>query len=123
MGSLSLSVVLLPWLVQQGQVVKSGLVLQLHLLYRSHRLELYYSTERLSLVKWISLGGLTISTAVTVYYAYLAISLHQSTYPIKDSHMIASVWSFMTVKWSAGLAYFSHLYRLRILGEREYNTF
>ena len=28
----------------------AGLVLQLHLLYRSHRLELYYSTERLNLV-------------------------------------------------------------------------
>ena len=39
------------------------------------------------------------------------------------SFMIAAVWSFMTVKWSAGLAYFSHKYKARIEGDREYNTF
>merc|ERR1712106_305142 len=101
----------------------AGLVLHLHMLFKVHRLELWYSAQRLSVLRGISLGGLLISTIVSIYYAYLAVSMHQPVYPIRDSFMIAAVWSFMTVKWSAGLAYFSHKYKARIEGDREYNTF
>merc|ERR1712055_593710 len=48
----------------------AGLVLHLHIVYKHHRLELYYSAYRLAVVRGIS-------TAVTIYYAYLKISMNQ----------------------------------------------
>merc|ERR1711874_6793 len=101
----------------------AGLVLHLHIVFTLHRLELWYSEYRLAVLRGISLASLCISTAVSIYYAYLATSMHQPVYPIQDSYLIAAVWAFMTVKWSAGLAFFSHKYRARIQGQREYNTF
>merc|ERR1712098_122046 len=99
----------------------AGLVLHLHIVYRQHRLELWYSSHRLAVVRGISLAGLCISTAVSIYYAYLAVG--QPVHPISDSYLIKTVWSFMTVKWSVGLLYFSTKYKARLEGEREYNTF
>eukprot|EP00092_Neocalanus_flemingeri_P034561 GFUD01037585.1.p1 GENE.GFUD01037585.1~~GFUD01037585.1.p1 ORF type:complete len:156 (-),score=19.64 GFUD01037585.1:22-489(-) len=103
----------------------AGLVLHLHIVYRVHRLELWYSAQRLAVLRGISLGGLGISLIVTMYYVYLAVIQHQQSASVsyRDSFVLASVWSFMTVKWSAGLAYFSHKYKVKIEGEREYNTF
>merc|ERR1712179_449038 len=53
-----------------------------------------------------------------IVYKHRRLELYYSAY----SHMIGAVWSFMTMKWSFGLAYFSHKYRARLQGEREYNT-
>eukprot|EP00091_Calanus_sinicus_P024903 TRINITY_DN9213_c0_g1_i1.p1 TRINITY_DN9213_c0_g1~~TRINITY_DN9213_c0_g1_i1.p1 ORF type:complete len:151 (+),score=49.82 TRINITY_DN9213_c0_g1_i1:45-455(+) len=70
----------------------AGLVLHLHIVHRMHRLELWYSAQRLVVLRGISLGGLAVSTIVSIYYAYLAVSTHQPVYPIRDSLMIAAVW-------------------------------
>ena len=40
-------------------------------------------------------------------------------FPIKDSSMIAAVWSFMCVKWGGGLAFFGQKYKMVI--DREYS--
>ena len=37
--------------------------------------------------------------------------------------MLAGVWAFMALKWTAGLAYFSHSYRQRLLKDQEYRVF
>merc|ERR1712080_11861 len=99
----------------------AAVVLHMHLTYRKGSLAQLYPVARLVILRAVGLAGVLVTLIVTVYY--LVMSAGQSVHPISDSYIIAGVWSFMALKWSAGLAYFSHSYRTRLLKDRDYSVF
>jgi len=96
------------WALLSG--VFATFVFHLHLLYKNHRLAEWHTVTSLTANRNLGILTLMGSLAATCYYWYTAVSQHQPMYPISESYMIAGVWAFMTVKWSAGLTYFGHKY-------------
>jgi hypothetical protein len=104
------------WALLSG--IFATFVFHLHLLYKNHRLAEWHTVTSLTANRNLGILALLGSLAATSYYWYTAFSQHQPLYPIGDSYMIAGVWAFMTVKWSAGLTFFGHKYNSLL--EREY---
>jgi len=97
----------------------SAMAFHLYLLYRNFRLESWHTPHSLAALRNLGILAILASTSATIYYWYTAISQHEPIQPIADSHMIAGVWSFMTVKWSGALGYSSHKYKSLL--DREYS--
>jgi len=104
------------WALLSG--ILATFVFHLHLLYKNHRLSSWHTVTSLTANRNLGILALLASLTATTYYWYSAISEHQPMYPISESFMIAGVWAFMTVKWSAALTFFGHKYNLLL--EREY---
>merc|ERR1711953_1176817 len=101
----------------------AGLVLHQHVLFSKAILASVYTPGRFKFLLITGAVLLCLSLAVTIYYLTMKIRLSQGTYPIRESYLIAAVWSFMTSKWSFFLSLYSHKYKVKMDGEREYSTF
>eukprot|EP00092_Neocalanus_flemingeri_P023561 GFUD01025549.1.p1 GENE.GFUD01025549.1~~GFUD01025549.1.p1 ORF type:complete len:150 (+),score=34.57 GFUD01025549.1:45-494(+) len=100
-------------------IIQASMVLHLHLLYKSYRLETWHTPHSLSACRDLGLLTMVGGLAGTVYYIYTAVVNQEPMFPISDSSKIAAVWAFMCVKWGAGLAFFGQKYKLVI--DREYS--
>merc|ERR1719150_338502 len=101
----------------------AGIVLYQHLRFKKAALAQTLPPSRLLLLRNIALVCSLLTGVATVVYPATAAVQGQPLRPYSDSYVITGVWAFMSFKWSAGLAYFSHHYRTRLLKDREYNTF
>merc|ERR1711953_121376 len=101
----------------------SALVLHQHILFTRGTLAQIYNPKRFRILLISGLVLLGFSLSAAIYYFTMKIKLNQETYPIKESYLIAAVWSFMTSKWSFLLSLYSHKYKKKLDGESEYNTF
>lgn len=103
--------------------ILSSIALHQHLLFKKSKLGSTYNAFRFKVAISVGVTLLFLSLSCTIYYFVKKAQLNQETYPIKDSYLISGVWGFMTLKWSLLLIFYSYKYKVKLDGEREYNTF
>jgi len=103
--------------------ILSSIVLHQHLLFKKSKLGSTYNAFRFKIAVGVGIIISILSFSCTVYYFVEKTKLSQETYPIRDSYLISGVWGFMTLKWSLLLIFYSYKYKVKLDGEREYNTF
>ncbi|XP_071519175.1 heme transporter hrg-1-like isoform X2 [Panulirus ornatus] len=92
----------------------------IHILYKKHALELWYTPENLLQIRLLGLLGLIAGLTGAAAYTGIAVTKHEDL-PIMDnigtSHYFMAIWALLTLKWGASLFAFSHVYRKRLLEE------
>lgn len=92
----------------------------IHILYKKHSIELWYTPENLLQIRLLGLLGLIAGVIGTAVYIGIAISRNEG-FPSMDNigtnHYFMAIWSVLSLKWAASLCGFSHIYRKRLLEE------
>ncbi|ROT69637.1 heme transporter hrg1-A isoform X2 [Penaeus vannamei] len=98
----------------------AAMTLFIHILYKRHTLETWYTPENLIQIRLLGLLGLLAGLGAFGAYVGIAISNHEdmpSMTNIATSHYFMAIWAFLSLKWGASLMGFSHVYRKRLLEE------
>ncbi|XP_045129484.1 heme transporter hrg1-A-like [Portunus trituberculatus] len=100
--------------------VFASTTLFIHILYKRHSLEMWYTPENLQQIRLLGFLGFIAGLAGMIAYLAIAASVHEdmpSMENISSNHYFMAIWAFLTLKWGASLFGFSHLYRKRLLEE------
>nr|XP_014294493.1 heme transporter hrg1-B-like [Halyomorpha halys] len=72
----------------------------LHYLYFKEKLEEWHSEETMDAIKALAAAIFFSVLGIFGWFIFRIFFEHLSVYPIKDSLIITSVWTFMTAKWA-----------------------
>nr|XP_053645761.1 heme transporter hrg1-B-like [Cherax quadricarinatus] len=92
----------------------------IHILYKQHTLETWYTPENLLQIRLLGLLGSLAGIVGTSAYIGIAVSSDEdcpSMDNIGTSHYFMAIWSLLSLKWGASLFVFSYIYRKRLLEE------
>ncbi|XP_042230579.1 heme transporter hrg1-A-like [Homarus americanus] len=92
----------------------------IHILYKRHTLELWYTPENLLQIRLLGLLGSLSGLVGLSSYIGIAVSHHEdlpSMNNIGTSHYFMAIWALLTFKWGMSLFGFAHVYRKRLLEE------
>ncbi|KAK4304246.1 hypothetical protein Pmani_023800 [Petrolisthes manimaculis] len=100
--------------------IYAAMTLFIHVLYKRHTLEIWYTPGNLHQIRILGVLGLLAGLTGIITYITFAI-LNKEDLPtlenIGSSHYIMAVWAMMTLKWGSALFAFAHVYRKRLLEE------
>ncbi|XP_076069379.1 heme transporter HRG1-like isoform X3 [Oratosquilla oratoria] len=98
----------------------AAMTLFLHILYKRHSLELWYTPGNLSQIRLFGILGTLAGIAAICSYFGIAVENHEDLpwrENLSTSHYIMGCWAFLTLKWAISLAGFAHHYRKSLLDE------
>ncbi|XP_076069378.1 heme transporter HRG1-like isoform X2 [Oratosquilla oratoria] len=98
----------------------AAMTLFLHILYKRHSLELWYTPGNLSQIRLFGILGTLAGIAAICSYFGIAVENHEDLpwrENLSTSHYIMGCWAFLTLKWAISLAGFAHHYRKRGMAE------
>lgn len=106
------------WAFVSGTFAATTLLI--HILYKRHTLESWYTAENLLQIRLLGFLGLLAGLGGSAAYLGIALTNHEampSMDNIGTNHYFMLIWAALTLKWGASLFAFSHIYRKRLLEE------